>query len=201
MGAPSGFVWREIDDWPVYNSAQFGRRMRLNGGSGYFDCVYNVPGTCPGGFQTQFDLLKWADPRASLVAWAACQCSFESITLPDTSRASITCVCMCVCVRVCPCMCVERGNTAGMCHSAYVLVCANATKNNARGTCPRFDVPPQDFFVSHNHWFWPHNCSDPTQCKNSDNQLINQANSTYVPVPDSPRPSAALKSLPNPQSL
>ena len=68
MGAPSGFVWREIDDWPVYNSAQFGRRMRLNGGSGYFDCVYNVPGTCPGGFQTQFDLLKWADPRASLVA-------------------------------------------------------------------------------------------------------------------------------------
>ena len=47
-------------------------------------------------------------------------------------------------------------------------------------------------------WF---NCSDPTQCKNSDNQLINQANSTYVPVPDSPRPSAALKSLPDPQSL
>ena len=102
-GAPSGFVWREIDDWPVYNSAQFGRRMRLNGGSGYFDCVYNVPGTCPGGFRAQWDLLKWASPP-------------------------------------------------GMCHTAYQFVCSNATHENARGTCPHWDAPPQDFFVSHNHW-------------------------------------------------
>ena len=100
LGAPSGFMWREIDDWPVYNSAQLGRRLRLNGGSGYFDCVYNVPDTCPGGFDSQFDLLKWADPP-------------------------------------------------GMCHTAYPLVCANATTPNARGTCPRFDVPPQDFFKTH----------------------------------------------------
>ena len=128
MGAPSGFVWREIDDWPVYNSAQFGRRMRLNGGSGYFDCVYNVPGTCPGGFQTQFDLLKWADPRASLVAWAACQCSFESITLPDTSRASITCACMCVCVRVCPCVHVRgTGQHSG---DVPLCICAGVRKRH-----------------------------------------------------------------------
>ena len=130
LGAPSGFMWREIDDWPVYNSAQLGRRLRLNGGSGYFDCVYNVPDTCPGGFDSQFDLLKWADPP-------------------------------------------------GMCHTAYPLVCANATTPNARGTCPRWDVPPQDFFKTHNKWFWPHDCSDPTQCKNSDNEPIDQANSTY----------------------
>eukprot|EP01047_Picozoa_sp_COSAG01_P031344 COSAG01_NODE_2222_length_8137_cov_49.268972_6_plen_679_part_00 len=129
-GAPSGFVWREVDDWPVYNSAVFGRRMRLNGGNGYFDCVYNVPGKCAGGFQQQFDLLRWADPP-------------------------------------------------GMCHTAYKMLCANATHDDARGTCPRFDVPPQDLFRTHNHWFWPHNCSDPTQCQNSDNQIINQANSSY----------------------
>lgn len=35
LGAPSGFMWREIDDWPVYNSAVFGRRLRLNGGSSH----------------------------------------------------------------------------------------------------------------------------------------------------------------------
>jgi hypothetical protein len=131
-GAPSGFVWREIDDWPVYNSAQFGRRMRLNGGSGYFDCVYNVPGTCPGGFQTQFDLLKWADPRASLVAWAACQCSFESITLPDTSRASITCVCMCVCVPV-----HVNGATQRGCATLHMCWCAQTPPRTTLGAPAR----------------------------------------------------------------
>eukprot|EP01050_Picozoa_sp_SAG11_P009883 SAG11_NODE_963_length_6375_cov_6.744105_2_plen_1331_part_00 len=130
LGAPSGFMWREIDDWPVYNSAVFGRRLRLNGGNGYFDCVYDVPGTCPGGFQAQFDLLKWAEPP-------------------------------------------------GMCHTAYPLVCSNATHGNARGTCPRFDAPPQDFFKSKNHWFWPHNCSDPSQCRDSSNMPVQFANSSY----------------------
>ena len=52
LGAPSGIVWREFDDWDTFNDRNFSRRMRYNGGNGDFDCVYHQHGetdaTCEG---------------------------------------------------------------------------------------------------------------------------------------------------------